>query len=82
MVSAMLVGWIMLARGGGSTTIRSLAVLPLDSLSSDPSQEYFADGMTDQLITTLGADQRLARDFAYLGDALQAHAQVAAADRA
>jgi TolB-like protein len=31
-----------------------LAVLPLDSLSSDPSQEYFADGMTDQLITTLG----------------------------
>jgi TolB-like protein/Flp pilus assembly protein TadD len=54
MVSAMLVGWIMLARGGGSTTIRSLAVLPLDSLSSDPSQEYFADGMTDQLITTLG----------------------------
>jgi TolB-like protein/DNA-binding winged helix-turn-helix (wHTH) protein/Tfp pilus assembly protein PilF len=48
------VGWIMLARGSGSTTVRSLAVLPLDSLSSDPSQEYFADGMTDQLITTLG----------------------------
>ena len=48
------VGWIMLARGSGSTTVRSLAVLPLDSLSSDPSQEYFADGMTDQLIATLG----------------------------
>jgi TolB-like protein len=44
----------MLARGSGSTTVRSLAVLHLDSLSSDPSQEYFADGMTDQLITTLG----------------------------
>jgi TolB-like protein len=53
-VSAILVGWILLARGSGSTTVRSLAVLPLDSLSSDPSQEYFADGMTDQLITTLG----------------------------
>jgi TolB-like protein len=47
-------GWIMLARSSRSTTVRSLAVLPLDSLSSDPSQEYFADGMTDQLITTLG----------------------------
>jgi TolB-like protein/Tfp pilus assembly protein PilF len=29
-------------------------VLPLDSLSSDPSQEYFSDGMTDELITELG----------------------------
>jgi TolB-like protein/DNA-binding winged helix-turn-helix (wHTH) protein/tetratricopeptide (TPR) repeat protein len=34
--------------------IHSLAVLPLDSLSSDPSQDYFADGMTDELITELG----------------------------
>jgi TolB-like protein/Tfp pilus assembly protein PilF len=33
--------------------IRSLAVLPLENLSGDPSQEYFADGMTDALITTL-----------------------------
>src|SRR5690242_6149831 len=34
--------------------IRSIAVLPLESLSSDPSQDYFADGMTDELITALG----------------------------
>jgi TolB-like protein/DNA-binding winged helix-turn-helix (wHTH) protein/Tfp pilus assembly protein PilF len=33
--------------------VRSLAVLPLDNLSGDPSQEYFADGMTDELITEL-----------------------------
>jgi len=33
--------------------IRSLAVLPLQNLSGDPSQEYFADGMTDELITEL-----------------------------
>ena len=33
--------------------IRSLAVLPLENLSGDPEQEYFADGMTDELITTL-----------------------------
>ena len=33
--------------------IRSIAVLPLANLSQDPAQEYFADGMTDQLITML-----------------------------
>jgi serine/threonine-protein kinase len=34
--------------------IRSIAILPLANLSGDPSQEYFADGMTDELIGTLG----------------------------
>ncbi len=34
--------------------IQSLAVLPLVNLSGDPSQEYFADGMTEALITELG----------------------------
>ncbi len=34
--------------------IESIAVLPLDNLSRDPEQEYFVDGMTDELITTLG----------------------------
>jgi TolB-like protein len=33
--------------------IQSLAVLPLQNLSSDKEQEYFVDGMTDQLITGL-----------------------------
>ena len=33
--------------------IESLAVLPLHNLSHDPEQEYFSDGMTDQLITDL-----------------------------
>ena len=33
--------------------IRSLAVLPLENLSGDPTQEYFVDGMTDALITDL-----------------------------
>jgi len=36
-----------------SPAIHSLAVLPLENLSGDPSQEYFADGMTDALITDL-----------------------------
>jgi len=34
--------------------IQSLAVLPLENLSGDPSQEYFADGMTEALTTDLG----------------------------
>ncbi len=34
--------------------IESLAVLPLTNLSGDPQQEYFADGMTEELITNLG----------------------------
>jgi TolB-like protein/Flp pilus assembly protein TadD len=38
------------AVGGG---IHSLAVLPLENLSRDPEQEYFADGMTEALITNL-----------------------------
>jgi TolB-like protein len=33
--------------------IRSIAVLPLVNLSNDPDQDYFADGMTDELITDL-----------------------------
>jgi TolB-like protein/DNA-binding winged helix-turn-helix (wHTH) protein/Tfp pilus assembly protein PilF len=36
-----------------SAPIQSIAVLPLENLSGDPSQEYFADGMTDALITDL-----------------------------
>jgi len=41
--------------------IRSIAVLPLVNLSDDPEQEYFADGMTDELITDLAqlADLRV-----------------------
>ena len=33
--------------------IRSIAVLPLENLSGDPAQGYFADGMTESLITNL-----------------------------
>jgi TolB-like protein len=32
---------------------RSLAVLPLENLSRDPEQDYFADGLTEALITSL-----------------------------
>jgi TolB-like protein/DNA-binding winged helix-turn-helix (wHTH) protein/Flp pilus assembly protein TadD len=38
---------------GGSESIESIAVLPLENLSGDPEQEYFADGMTGALINQL-----------------------------
>lgn len=40
-------------RPRGNPQVRSLAVLPLQNLSGDPTQEYFADGITDELITEL-----------------------------
>jgi len=39
--------------GHGNTVIQSIAVLPLENLSHDQQQEYFVDGMTDELITDL-----------------------------
>jgi TolB-like protein/DNA-binding winged helix-turn-helix (wHTH) protein/Tfp pilus assembly protein PilF len=47
------VSWLVAARLRSRPTIRSLAVLPLANLSGDPRQDYFADGMTDELITEL-----------------------------
>ncbi len=37
----------------GARQIRSIVVLPLENHSSDSGQEYFADGMTEELITCL-----------------------------
>jgi TolB-like protein/DNA-binding winged helix-turn-helix (wHTH) protein/Tfp pilus assembly protein PilF len=49
---------LLTAVGGRGTLplpkIESIAVLPLENLSNDPAQDYFADGMTDELITNLG----------------------------
>ena len=39
--------------------IASLAVLPLNNLSGDPNEDYFADGMTDELTTMLAKDSTL-----------------------
>jgi TolB-like protein/Tfp pilus assembly protein PilF/tRNA A-37 threonylcarbamoyl transferase component Bud32 len=42
-----------LAGGSGAPHIESIAVLPLENLSGDPEQEYFAEGMTEALIMEL-----------------------------
>jgi serine/threonine-protein kinase len=48
-------GWRGRASAKGSATwLRSIAVLPLDNLSRDTTQDAFADGMTTALITDLG----------------------------
>ena len=39
--------------------IHSIAVLPLTNLSGDPSQDYYADGLTDELITALARNRSL-----------------------
>ena len=46
-------GEIVTFGGGTRPRIESLAVLPLENLSGDKEREYFADGMTDALITEL-----------------------------
>jgi TolB-like protein/DNA-binding winged helix-turn-helix (wHTH) protein len=40
-------------RAAVTPSVRSVAVLPLANFSGDPAQEYFVDGMTDELITDL-----------------------------
>jgi TolB-like protein/DNA-binding winged helix-turn-helix (wHTH) protein/Tfp pilus assembly protein PilF len=40
-------------RAFAPSPIQSIAVLPLENLSNNPDEEFFADGMTDELITNL-----------------------------
>jgi TolB-like protein/DNA-binding winged helix-turn-helix (wHTH) protein/Flp pilus assembly protein TadD len=54
LVLAAAASWILYASRSSVPKIRSLAVLPLKNLSGDLSQDYFTDGMTEELITELG----------------------------
>jgi TolB-like protein/DNA-binding winged helix-turn-helix (wHTH) protein/Flp pilus assembly protein TadD len=54
LLGASFAAWKLHSWNRPSTIIRSLAVLPLESLSNDASQDFFADGMTDELISDLG----------------------------
>ena len=51
-LAVVALSWWLHAKAG-IAPIRSIAVLPLKNLSGDPSEEFFVDGMTDQLITDL-----------------------------
>ncbi len=54
LVLAAALTWFLYTSRNSAPTIRSLAVLPLKNLSGDVSQDYFTDGMTEELITQLG----------------------------
>ena len=56
-----LAAWLIREKLSSTHThpIRSIAVLPLQNLSGDTAQEYFADGMTEELITELSRIQTL-----------------------
>jgi TolB-like protein/DNA-binding winged helix-turn-helix (wHTH) protein/Flp pilus assembly protein TadD len=61
-VLALLLGyinWSFYPRKQVLPNIQSLAVLPLKNLSNDASQDYFAEGMTDELINYLGQIKNL-----------------------
>jgi len=45
--------WVTAEVGSGGTLPPRLAVLPLRNISPDPKDEYFADGLTEELISTL-----------------------------
>ncbi len=48
------------SRGAGTSAgIRSIAILPLDNYSGDPAQDYFAEGMTDELTAALATISQL-----------------------
>ena len=59
LVFSILSVWLFHSRRSASTGIRSIAVFPLENLSGDASQNYFADGMTDELITHLAQNSAL-----------------------
>jgi TolB-like protein/Flp pilus assembly protein TadD len=50
---AAVVVWLLNRSVEQPTAVQSIAVLPLENLSGDPEQEYFADGMTEALIGNL-----------------------------
>jgi TolB-like protein/DNA-binding winged helix-turn-helix (wHTH) protein/tetratricopeptide (TPR) repeat protein len=52
-VLAWGIGRLRVRAGESLYPIHSIAILPLQNLSNDPQQEYFVDGMTDELITDL-----------------------------
>ena len=57
MVMAVAIGWFAYRQlhENAHASVRSIAVLPLKNLSSDPEQEFLAEGLTDELITRLAS---------------------------
>jgi TolB-like protein/DNA-binding winged helix-turn-helix (wHTH) protein len=60
-VAAILISFLRhrIVRANQASQIHSIAVIPLANLSGDAAQDYFADGMTDELITALAKNRNL-----------------------
>jgi serine/threonine-protein kinase len=54
-IALAVVTTFFLTKRGSENLIQSIAVLPLENLSGDAEQEYFADGMTEQLTVDLSS---------------------------
>jgi adenylate cyclase len=52
-VYKVVMPWEDVAPGSGPGNARRIAVMPFANMSADPSDEYFADGMTEELISTM-----------------------------
>ena len=55
-LAAALGAWLMTGQGGGGDSrspITSIVVLPLENLSADPTQEFFAAGLTEEITARL-----------------------------
>ena len=59
LTASIVAAWAVRRHRQSSEQIHSLAVLPLDNLSGDPNEEYFAAGMTDELTTMLAKNSNL-----------------------
>jgi TolB-like protein len=57
--SYLIAGWQRPAPAATAGSIRSIAVLPLDNYSGDASQDYFAEGMTDEITADLATISQL-----------------------
>jgi TolB-like protein/DNA-binding winged helix-turn-helix (wHTH) protein len=58
-VLAISLSWMLVPWKPPAPAIHSIVVLPLQNLSNDASQQYFADGMTDEIVTSLTQIKRL-----------------------
>jgi TolB-like protein/Flp pilus assembly protein TadD len=54
LLAAVAAAWSLWPRPASTQQVRSIAVIPLKNLSGDPSQEYIAEGATEELIANLG----------------------------
>jgi hypothetical protein len=50
LLAAVAAAWNLWPRPVSTQQVRSIAVIPLKNLSGDPSQEYIAEGATEELI--------------------------------